>query len=383
MSGNKPEDLITLIANVDYDENAKCAEWEEFLKSAIPNENTRIYIQKFCGYCLLGITEEDVFFFLLGQGGSGKTTFTEAITAPMGDYAKTFPIELLTANYRENTGEEPCSQLYNMRHCRLVFTNETKKNRKFDTMKLKDWTGGGTLTARDLYKPPITFKPQFKILITGNFAPSIEDITDEGVRRRLRIIPFDTKPQKKNTKLKEIFATTTAKSAIFNWCLEGCKMYLNDKSNGINPFDIENSPEEVQKALQQYYDSNDNIAPFIADQEDLTFDSNLTIQVKDVWKNYLEWCKLNNEKSLKRNEFVEMFSRRFKDNGVIVSKRSENKKHDMFKGIGVTKSTGIRQPDTTDDTPPPTDADYPDFQDDIPSDNNSTPKKKTKIFADD
>ena len=385
MSNNKPNDLITLIANVSYDENAKCAEWDEFIKSAIPNQDTRIYIQKFCGYCLLGVTEEDVFFFLLGQGGSGKTTFTEAITTPMGDYAKTFPIELLTASYRENTGEEPCSQLYNMRHCRLAFTNETKKNRKFDTMKLKDWTGGSILTARDLYKPPITFKPQFKILITGNFAPSIEDITDEGVRRRLRIIPFDTKPEKKNTKLKEIFATPTAKSVIFNWCLEGCKMYLADKANGINSFDIEHSPDEVRKALQQYYDANDNIAPFIVDQEDLIFDSDLTIQVKDVWRNYLEWCKLNNEKSLKRNEFVEMFLRRFKDNGVTFSNRSENKKHDIFKGIGIIKSAIKNQQSNTTyyPPPPPTDADYSDFQDDTPFDDEPKPTKKPSIFADD
>ena len=384
MSDNKPEDLITLVANTQYDSNATCAEWDEFINSAIPDNDTRIYLQKFCGYCLLGITEEDVFFFLLGQGGSGKTTFVEAITAPMGDYAKTFPIELLTASYRENTGEEPCSQLYNMRHCRLAFTNETKKNRKFDTMKLKDWTGGGTLTAREVYKSAINFKPQFKVLITGNFAPSIEDITDEGVRRRLRIIPFDTKPEKKNTKLKEIFATSTAKSAIFNWCLEGCKMYLADKANGINPFDIENSPDEVTKALQQYYDANDNIAPFIADQENIAFDPTLSIPVKEVWTNYLQWCRDNNEKALKRSEFLEMFVRRFKDNGVTLIDNTKKKKPHEFKGIGVgvgKSENEIRQPDF-ENPPPPNDDDCTDFKN--ATDFNSTPAKSNhSIFADD
>ena len=359
ITNNLPKDLITHVANVHYDPNAKCDEWDYFIKSAIPDDDTRTYVQKFAGYCLTGSTEEDVFFFLYGDGGSGKTTFVEAITAPFGDYAKTFPIELLTANFKENTGDEPCSQLYNMRRCRLAFTNETKKNRKFDTMKLKDWTGGGTLTARDLFKPPITFKPPFKILITGNFAPSIEDITDEGVKRRLRIIPFNHKPTKINTKLKEIFATENAKSAIFNWLLEGCKLYLQDKTNDINPFDIAHSPDEVKQALNIYYEANDNIMPFVSDKG-LSFGNDKKTQVKDMWALYLLWCKENNEKSLKRNDFIEMFLRRLKDKNVTISKRSENKKQDMFMGIEIKESQNEMRnaKKAEEEIPPPTDDDY-------------------------
>ena len=333
---NDPAELHTLVANVKYNPAAACPEWEQFLESAIPNYQTRIYLQKFCGYSLLGTNEENVFLFLYGEGGTGKGTFVEAITRPMGDYTKTFPIELLTENRKETTGEEPTPQLYKMRHCRLITTSETKKNRKFDTMKLKAWTGDDVLTARNLNKPPIDFKPQFKILISGNFRPKIEDITDEGVKRRLRIVPFNSKPKHKNTKLKEIFETEEAKSAIFNWLLAGCIMYLNDKKNGIDPFDVENSPEEVQTALQQYYEANDNISPFVSDKG-FYFHHSLSMPAKDIWIAYLNWCKENNERNLKRNDFMNMFLRRFKDE-VIFSSHEENQKRDMVIGIGVEKT---------------------------------------------
>lgn len=334
----RPADLITLVANTYYDPNSYCKEWEDFIVSAIPDLETRVYVQKFCGYCLLGSADEDVFFFLYGQGGSGKTTFIEAIKEPMGDYAKDFPIELLTENFKQSNGEEPNPQLYKMRHARLIYANETKKNRKFDTMKLKEWTGGGNVTARDLFKTPVSFTPQFKIIITGNFAPSIEDITDEGLRRRLRIIPFDNKPKIVNTRLSEIFKTPKGMAAIFNWQLHGFEMYMEDKVEGINPFDMEHSPDEVKEALQRYYDANDNIAPFFEDPEiEIYFDPEQKTPVKDVWVKYLDWCKINGEKNLKRSDFAEMILRRYKNKNLILSKRSENGTRDMFKGIGIEK----------------------------------------------
>ena len=327
---HNPDDLITLLANVKYNPNAKCPAWDDFLRSAIPDENTRRYLQKVVGYCLTGSTKEEKFFFLYGQGGTGKSTFVETIADILGDYAKSFPIELLTKNSRDKTGDEASPQLYDLRHCRLVFASETEKGRKFDEMKLKNWTGSDTLIARDLYKPPIKFKPRFKVIFTGNYMPAIEDITDEGLKRRLVIIPFKHKPQNIDTNLKESFLKEENRSAIFNWVLEGCKMYLKE---GLGEL-----PANVQSALTDYYEANDNIAPFFSDTGYI-FEQKLSIPAKNVWDTYIKWCNNNNERPIKRTDLVEMILRRFKDKNITISKRSANKTRDIFKGFGIGKPT--------------------------------------------
>ena len=262
------------------------------------------------GYCLTGENTEDVFFFLYGRGSTGKTTFIETMKEIFGDYAKSFPIEYLTANGKDITGDEPSPTLYNMRHCYLAISSETKKNRKFDVDKLKRWTGKDTLTVRTLHKPSVEFKPKFKILITGNFAPRVEDIYDSGLRRRLRIIPFKHKPEKVNTQLGEIFAKPENKSAIFNWVLEGLKMYRADKEKGINPFDENHLPNEVARELNIFYNRNDNIHTFLQD-ENYKAGYGKNTRVKDLFQNYLTWCKMNNERNLNRTDFAEHILMKF------------------------------------------------------------------------
>lgn len=341
---HNPYDYCTMVANVNLDKLPNtafksCKEWDEFIESAFPDPETRAYVQKYMGYCMTGGTDdlggnpEDVFFFLYGQGCTGKTTFVETMKNIFGDYAKSFPIEYLTASKREQTGDEPSPVLYGMRHCRLAITSETKKNRKFDIDKIKRWTGKDTINARTLYKPTVEFKPQFKILITGNFAPKVEDIYDTGLRRRLRIIPMNNKPKVVNTQLNEIFARPENKTAIFTWVLQGAIAYFEDKKNGINPFDEKHLPSEVKKELLKFYAQSDSIPTFVEDNN-ITFNANDSVRVKDIYTEYLTWCKLNNERSLRRNDFIESILNHYRSKGVKLVRRTEKHEPTIFTGLG-------------------------------------------------
>jgi len=57
---------------------------------------------------------------------------------------------------------------------------------------LKEITGGDDMIGRALFKDPVTFKPQCKIVVCTNNLFEINDRT-EGLWRRIRIVPFESK----------------------------------------------------------------------------------------------------------------------------------------------------------------------------------------------
>ena len=76
-----------------------------------------------------------------------------------------------------------------LRGVRAALMNETTQGARFDEAKLKDLTGGDTLTARFLHQEFFDFHPTHRIVIRGNHKPAING-TDEGIWRRLRLVPF-------------------------------------------------------------------------------------------------------------------------------------------------------------------------------------------------
>jgi putative DNA primase/helicase len=86
---NRKEDYITRFSPVSYDSTANCELWLKFLNRVTGlsgvedlaiDEHKRIaefldYLQRVVGYSLTGRTDEQVLFFLHGNGANGKTVF--------------------------------------------------------------------------------------------------------------------------------------------------------------------------------------------------------------------------------------------------------------------------------------------------------------------
>src|ERR1017187_3307914 len=82
-------DLITRLCPVQYDPAAHSPLWDRFLEEATgANREVGQFLQRAVGYSLTGATSEEVLFFVHGPGGSGKSTFLEAIKAVLGEYGK-------------------------------------------------------------------------------------------------------------------------------------------------------------------------------------------------------------------------------------------------------------------------------------------------------
>ena len=89
-------DLLSKLASVSYDPDAKCPIWLAFLERVMAgNHNLISFLERAVGYSLTGITAEHCIFVLYGRGRNGKSTFLETFLRMLGDYARKAPSELL------------------------------------------------------------------------------------------------------------------------------------------------------------------------------------------------------------------------------------------------------------------------------------------------
>lgn len=244
------EDLLTKISKVVFDPDAVCPQWDSFVSWATRgNVELAEYLQKAVGYSLTGSTEEQVLFFLSGSGGNGKGVFTSLVQSLMGEYSISVAKDLLLARKDD---KHPTS-MADLKGARLAFCQEVPKESAWDENLLKALTGSDLITARRMHQDNFTFEPSHVFWICANDRPKVRG-TDEGIWRRLRLIPFDVRPEKVDTKLAE--KLTKELPGILNWAIRGCLAWQRD---GLT------APAIVQDETKKYRDEEDLLGRFLSE----------------------------------------------------------------------------------------------------------------------
>ena len=280
----KREDYITKIAYVSYDGGATCSNWLGFLETIFPAGGDKdrqleliAYVQRMAGYMLTGLTVEEVLFVLWGSGNNGKSTFRETLFALMGSYAVGSDASLLIAN-KQTGGATP--DLARLHGRRLVTINETQQNSRLNEARVKFIASHDIITARSLYQEPFDFTPTHKTFLTTNHKPIVRD-TDEGIWRRLHLVPFITTiPENKRDRSFREKKLLPEMAGILNWALEGLKAYLKD---GLKP------PKEVKDATKEYREEMDVIGKWI--DEICVKDATAEEKIFDLYHNYKRWAE--------------------------------------------------------------------------------------------
>jgi len=244
------EDYITKLVPIIHDPSAECPRWNQFLARVTgDNQELSDYLRRLVGYLLTGSTSEQVLHFLHGLGANGKSVFCEVLQRLLGDYGVGLAPDVIML---KRHGGIP-NDIARLRGARLVAMNETTQGARFDEAKLKDLTGSDTLTGRFLHREFFDFQPTHKLLIRGNHKPAISG-TDEGIWRRLRLVPFTVQipPEAQDHALTE--KLTAELPGILNWALGGC---LEWQSAGLKP------PRCVMEAVAEYREESDTLGKFI------------------------------------------------------------------------------------------------------------------------
>jgi putative DNA primase/helicase len=279
--------------------------WIAFLKAATRDDRKlQDFLQRLCGYFLTGDVSEEMLTFIYGPGGNGKGVFLGAVTAIMGEYAVSVPIEVFMAEARIN------AEYYRaqMAGARLVTASETEAAGTWAEAQIKEMSGNETpLSGREPYGKPFTFRPQFKIAIVGNHAPKLRG-RSPAMERRLRIIPFEQAPPRPDPDLKEKLRDEWP--AILRWMIDGCVAWQRDRLGNA---------DAIRSATSSYFEQQDAFGMWL--EERCIRDKTLKTKPAQLIADFNTWAKENGEKPLSANEFAETVNRtpglkREKSNGI-------------------------------------------------------------------
>ncbi|MBI4470950.1 MAG: primase C-terminal domain-containing protein [Acidobacteria bacterium] len=314
---HRREDMLTKLAPVDYKENASAPIWLEFLLRIFNrNEQMIAFIRRAVGYSLTGVTTEQVLFILYGSGANGKTTLRETIHAALGDYALTTPSETLLKKRQSGIPNDIAA----LRGARFVTASETADGRRLDEARIKDLTGGDTISARFMHGEFFQFKPVCKVWLSTNHKPVIRG-TDNAIWRRIRLIPFDvTIPEDEQDKSLPDKLKQEA-PGILAWAVGGAEEWFNF---GLG------LPDEVTGATRSYRAEMDVHAAFI--EECCVVKPELVTPAGELYAHYQRWCQASGEVPTAARSFGLTLSER----GFSADKGTGGKR--IRRGIGLLES---------------------------------------------
>jgi putative DNA primase/helicase len=268
-------DFITKACGCTYDAAATAPRWSDFLDEIFEKQTDLIdYIQRAVGYTLTGDTREQCLFFLHGGGANGKSTFMETVDALIGDYATTASQNVLCFNRHVR---EPLDEIASLEGARLVSIAETGESHMAE-VRIKQLTGGDTVTGKGHYKAAASFQPKFKLWIFGNSKPTIYGV-DYAMWRRIRLIPFNVQfpVEKQDSTLKPKLLAELP--GILNWAIKGALAWQADGK--LMP------PRCVIEATEEYRNDQDVLRDFSAEKIEKAKGQELAH--KDLYRAYKAW----------------------------------------------------------------------------------------------
>lgn len=312
---------MTKNTHIEYDPHAKCPTWVNFLESIMKDEQDNVkyelidFLQKAIGYTLTGDTSEQVAFFLWGTGRNGKSTFINIIKEILGDYGKQTNSDTFTSKMHDSGINNDIARLHGSRFVSAV---ESEDGQKLSEALIKQLTGGEPITARFLRKEFFEFTPEFKIFFTTNHKPIVKG-DDEGIWRRIRLIPFTHTIPKDHVDKQLPEKLRAELPGILRWAVEGC---LKWQQEGLG------EPEEVRNATDEYKEEMDLLSNFL--DECCVIIPTAKVAVNEIHKAYMKWAEENGEYPMKQRAF----SSRLQMRGF--SKRKSTGNRTFFFGIGLS-----------------------------------------------
>jgi putative DNA primase/helicase len=227
---HRREEMLTQISSVAYNPQATCPRWDLFLSQVLvtrdrkPDQNLIDFVHRAVGYSLTGDPCEDAVFFLHGAGQNGKSTMLKVLKNVIGDYACAAKTETFTKT-KDDGPKYDFACLYKKR---FVVAMEVASNKRLAESVVKGASGGDSIVADRKYKDAIEFEPEFSLWFGVNHIPKVDD-TDEGIWRRIRLIPFYASfkagTDERDEHLVDLLAAEH--EGILAWAVRGCAAYLS------------------------------------------------------------------------------------------------------------------------------------------------------------
>ena len=276
LQDHDPKDLLTKVAPVVYDPDARCPRWETFIHEVMSGDDEKVaYLQRLIGYSITGETREQCLFVFTGGGANGKTVLANVLLQLLGGLACQTPPRILVA---KALAEHP-TELMSLYGVRLGIASELEGNARLAEAQAKQLTGGDRIVARKMRQDFFSWVPTHKLILLSNHLPQVYG-TDDAIWRRIKILRFEESftgdrcdpklPEKLNAEL----------SGILNWAIQGC---LDWQREGLR------IPSAVVQATNEYRREQDTLGIYL--DERCVADSEAVALARDLYKDYETWAK--------------------------------------------------------------------------------------------
>lgn len=286
-----PDDYISFGTNIHYfpynPASAEAVEIEAFLAQVFINESVRTYVKDVFASIIDGGVRHEKFYIFTGSGSNSKSKLIELFQRAIGDYYCIVPIALLTQKRAASNAAQ--SELERTKGRRFAVMQEPGESEKLNIGLMKELTGGDRIMARALFKEPIEFKPQFKMVLTCNELPEVPS-DDGGTWRRIRVVKFESKftdepdPNKRN----EFPIDTTIADKFERWACAFMAMLIAHH----NTIDVKNihEPMAIRIATEGYKNNNDIIGQYVTEMLVKVDDTSVRTQVNAIFSDFRLWC---------------------------------------------------------------------------------------------
>ncbi len=295
-----PDDYISFTTGrnyIPYNPNSlEVKEINLFMSQVFTNPYICKFVKDVFSSIIDGGIRHEKFYIFTGSGSNAKSKILELIQKCMGEYYCILPISLLTQKRAASNSAQ--SELERTRGRRFAVMQEPSEGEKINIGLMKELSGGDRIMTRGLFKEPIEFKPQFKMIMTCNELPEVPS-DDGGTWRRIRVVDFSSKfveePDPNNP--KEFRMDTELGEKFDRWCDMFMAMLIENHKHT----DLRNisEPKEVKQATDSYKKNNDIIGQYVEDtfvKDELSEDR---IMYPAIFNDFRAWFSHNVPKGRK------------------------------------------------------------------------------------
>ena len=317
---HSPEDFITKMTAVSPSNKGEQI-WLDCLDLIFcGNQELIDYVQMICGLAVIGKVYVEALIIAYGGGRNGKSTFWNSVSRVLGLYSGNISADTLTVGCRRNSKPE----LAEAKGKRLLIAAEMQEGARLNDSTVKQLCSTDDIFAEKKYKDPFSFTPCHTLVLYTNHLPRVS-ASDDGIWRRLIVIPFDAKIEGAGDKKNYAeYLYANASESILAWVIEGAKKVIDlDYKIPI--------PACVQKAIDEYRAQNDWFGHFIEDKCDVG--SEYKESSSALYQAYRNYCLDTNEYVRSTADFYFALENAGYERIVVKRKR-------FFKGLCLKKDNG-------------------------------------------
>lgn len=315
---HNPDFFITYQIPVNYNREKTCPAILKFFSEIVSGQDVDT-LKQIIGYCLHKGYPFKVFFILLGDHDTGKSTYCNLLTKFVGsDNVSAIPIQDLQHRFR-SVGL--IDKLAN-----VVADLSTKAIK--DVGMVKQLTGNDLIGAEYKYGAPFQFRNHAKLIFATNELPWISPYTNEAFYERIKFVLFPNTFDQNNRDidLENKLTTDDELSGLLNIALEELWMILTDKE-----FYHCNTADENRKIWESAI-RGDTVTNFL---KSCVKSPKNWIEKDELYQAYITWCTQGTQMPVSKSKF----GREMKSRGYVEfypkSATAADKQVHAWKGIRI------------------------------------------------